>query len=162
MKRKLGLIVAAVSLAASLSVFSACDEGNFDVEYSVEVSDEKLVVFTAPEVPDNMSVKDYLDGLVENGLITMEGSESQYGYYITSVNGTKAETTYNEDGSSNGWAWSLYTDFTEEDDVIYATDYKTYSYGETVLYYASYGVSYLPCVEGYTYALVYEGWSYNY
>ncbi len=56
----------------------------------------------------------------------------------------------------------LYTDFTEADGVTYAdSSYGTFDYNGRELACASYGVSYLPCVEGYSYALVYEAWSYT-
>lgn len=114
------------------------------------------------ELTYTTSVKDYLDALAEDGLITFEGYESSYGYYITAVNGIEEQTTNTATGSS-GWSWMVYTDFTEDDGTIYADPaYGTFEYNGTTLASASYGVSYLPCVEGYTYALVYQSWSYSY
>ena len=53
-------------------------------------------------------------------------------------------------------------DFTEEDGVVYADpEYGTFEHGGKTLASASYGASQLPCVEGYTYALVYQAWSYS-
>ena len=165
MKRKLGLIVAAVCLAASLAAFAACattdgPESGDGVDYGL------AVVFKASsdvmDITESSTMKDYMDALVEDGRLTYEGGESIYGYYISSVCGV-AEQTYYGDGYSYGMSWSVYTDYaTDDDGVIYATDYQTFDYNGKELWYASYGVSTLPCVEGCTYALVYEAWSYSY
>ena len=89
----------------------------------------------------------------------MEGYDSTYGYYITSVNGVSERT---DESGTSGYSWMLYTDFTEEDGVTYADpSYGTFEHGGKTLASASYGVSQLPCVEGYTYALVYQAWSYS-
>lgn len=165
MKRKLGLIVAAVSLAASLSAFAACNktEGGNSVGGGVSA----LAVFTASstviEFTDTTSVKDYLDALAEKGEISFTGEESTYGFYITSVYGIEEQINYTDTGSS-GYSWMVYTDYIKgEDGVQYANpEYGVFYYNGKELASASYGVSYLPCVEGYTYALVYEGWSYSY
>ncbi len=126
-----------------------------------------MAVFTATssimELTESTSLKDYLDALVEAGDITYEGYESAYGFYITTVYDIKEQINYTDTGSS-GYSWMVYTDYIEgEDGVQYANpEYGVFYYNGKELASASYGVSYLPCVEGYTYALVYEGWSYNY
>ena len=166
MKRKLGFIAAAVCLAASLAAFAACDDaedGNLSLSGGASGVDFNVsLVFTASsefaELGEDTSVKDYLDALVEADDITYEGYESDYGYYITSVNGIAEQISYTDTGSS-GYSWLVYTNFLEEDGVPYANaEYGVYTYNGIELASASYGVSYLPCVEGYTYALVYEAW----
>ena len=102
------------------------------------------------------SVADYLNALEAEGMISVDGCESTYGYYITVVNGISEQTT-----ASGGYSWMLYTDFVEEDGVTYADpEYGTFEYGGKTLASASFGVSNMPCVENYTYALVYSAWSY--
>lgn len=170
MKRKLVATLAAAAVALSLAAFAACTEpednnltvGNGESSIDFNVS----LVFVASsdivEITENTSLKDYLDALVVAGDITYEGYESTYGYYITSVNGIAEQVSTTGTGSS-GYSWMVYTDFTEEDGVTYADPaYGTYDYNGTELASASYGISALPCVEGYTYALVYEAWSYSY
>ena len=169
MKRKLGLIVAAVCLAASLAAFAACDS-SAEVSGPVaggEVTVSASAVFTASsdimELTETTSVKDYLDALAEAGEISYTGEESTYGFYITSVYGIAETSATAADGSSFGYSWMVYTDFVEDDGVQYAnSEYGVFDYNGKELASASYGVSYLPCVEGYTYALVYEAWSYSY
>ena len=164
MKTKLVTILGAAAAMATLFGMAACSFRPLDIEYAAEVSGDTLVVFVAPEIPEDrkdVSVKDYLDGLVANEVITMVGDNSEYGYFITSVNGKAAQTNNNADGSSYGMSWSLYTDFFTEGDVVYADPaYQSYEYNGKLLGYANYGVSNLPLVTGYTYALVYEDWSY--
>lgn len=69
------------------------------------------------QLTDKTSVKDYIDALADDGKIDVEGYESTYGYYITSVNGISEST---DESGTSGYSWMLYTDFTEEDGVTYA------------------------------------------
>ncbi|MCD8039961.1 MAG: hypothetical protein LUF82_00385 [Clostridia bacterium] len=170
MKKKLTALLLALCAAVSIAALAACDDENGEVgggtDYKILLNSETAVVFTATEdvltLSDSTSLKDYLDALVTLDQITYEGTESTYGYYITSVNGNAEQSTYSDDYSSgSGYSWMIYTSLTELDGVTYATtDSYTYTYDGVTYAYSSYGVTLLPCVEGYTYVLSYEPWSY--
>lgn len=171
--KKILATICAVCALASLAVFAACDdnggetsadsssvESSVTVDYKISANTTELVVFTATSdvltLTDSISLKDYLDALASAGQISYEVTTSDYGYYISSVNGNAEvyETTYMT-------YWSIYTDLFTLDNVTYATtEYGSYEYNGSSLGYASYGVSSLPCVEGYTYALVYSTYTY--
>lgn len=159
MKKKISALIIAVCLVAAICAFAGCDdESNV---HKVTIGDQPSYVFTASssvmELTDTTTVQDYLNALKDKGKITFEGYEGDYGYYITSVNGTEERTISSTPTSYEGYAWNIYIDFIqlEGDDVYYGSDYSTCDYDGTTLYSASYGVSGLPCVEGHVYALVY-------
>lgn len=111
------------------------------------------IVFTVRsdfiKLSNTASVKDYLDALQKNGELTYSGKNGDYGYFIESVNGKEA--------AGGAW-WAVYTDLVslEGDNAVYSNaEWGIYSYGGKTLNSASYGVSQLPCVSGYTYAFVY-------
>ena len=74
--------------------------------------------------------------------------------YITSVDGLAEK--YSEDYSSGAY-WSFYLDFTklEGDSAIYADSNNICEYKGKTYYYANYGFSGVPCVDGHTYILAY-------
>ena len=152
-KKLLALTLALVSVFACLALTACGNEPLIKV-----VSDGECVAFTAKSsvitFTDTTSVKDYMDALVEKGELKYEGYNGEYGFYITSVEGKKEET---------GYFWSLYTDLVtiEGDSAVYSSaEWGIYDLDGKTLNAASYGVSNLPCVEGYTYALVYSSYSY--
>lgn len=98
------------------------------------------------------SLEEAMTVLKEAGELTYEGSDSEYGFYLTSVNG------YTPDADSNEY-WAVYTTLGEYDGVEYSnSEYGTYDYGGKTLASASYGVSGLPLVEGELYVLVVESY----
>ncbi|MCD7728938.1 MAG: hypothetical protein LUI60_03400 [Clostridia bacterium] len=158
------MAVLLASIAAlSVAAFTACDNGEVGTgdNYQILLNTEDAFVFTATQdvltLSDTTSVKDYLDALVTLGQMTYEGKESDYGLYITSVNGKSEE--YAETYMTY---WSLYTNLYSLDGVTYATsDYDSYTYESETFGYSNYGFSNLPCVEGYKYALVYSTYYYT-
>ena len=68
MKKAISAIIAGAVLTLALAALSACTGGG-TAKYDAEVSDT-LVVFVAEEVSGDMSVKDYFDGLAEEGKLT--------------------------------------------------------------------------------------------
>ncbi len=143
MKKFLAIVPAAAAVLA-LAALGACSRGTAS-EYTAEVSSEDLVVFTAPEVSADMSVKDYFDGLVEEGLLTYTIS----GGMVTSINGVSNPADYS-------YCWMFYSDLTELDGVIYGNaEWGAYEYGGKTLASCAYGIEEMPVVEGYTYAAVY-------
>lgn len=115
------------------------------------LSDETRVVLSVKAGDETKSLYDALAAFAERGELTMEGSESEYGFYITSVNGTAADAEH---------FWAVYTTLGTYQDVSYSdAQYGTWTYEERELASASYGVSGLPLVEGELYALVYTSLS---
>ena len=107
------------------------------------------------EITQKSSMYDYMCALKEDGALTFEGTMSEYGFYITSVMGVTSVTVSSTPTSYTGWDWAVYTTITELDGVSYSGEEYTTIDG-VKLYKASYGASGVPCVEGESYALVYE------
>lgn len=173
MKKAIFAALAAAAVCVAASFLPACTEGagggnggtgpEDGVQIDATVDFAAYAAFTASDevlqLTDTTSVKDYIDALADSGKIDVVGYESTFGYYITSVNGVAERT---DASGTSGYSWMVYTNFTEEDGVTYADPaYGTFEYGDVTLASASYGVSQLPCVEGYVYALVYQAWSYS-
>lgn len=152
----------AACLLAAVFAFAGCGKGK--VKF-IAADDGKAqnAVFTATNdvltLSADTSLADYLNALKDKGELEFTAEDGSYGLFITSVNGVENST---DEGGAHGWSWTVYTNLTELDGVIYSTpDYGTYDADGTILNSASYGVSGLPCVEGYVYALVYAEWSWN-
>ena len=140
--RFVALFVAAITAFAGL-ILSAC--GGNDADATLLESSETLVVIQANTTSGSM--QDAMAKFKETGEITYEGSESEYGFYLTSVNG------YTPDASKNEF-WAVYTTLGEYGGVSYSSaEYGTYDYKDTSCASASYGITGLPMVEGYLYIL---------
>ena len=112
--------------------------------FSLESSD-KLVVITANKTGG--SLEEAMSSLKEIGLLKYEGSEGDYGFYLTSVNG------YTPDAESNEY-WAIYTTLGEYEGVEYSnSEYGTYEYEGKTCSSASYGISGIPVVEGELYVI---------
>lgn len=156
MKKKLCVVFASAVAAAALFAFAACGEASAEKPEKGEPHGNVSlsVAFTANTevmtLTDSTSLKDYMDALSANGELEFGGQEGEYGFFIQSVYGKTAEGTA---------FWAVYTDLVtiEGDDAVYSNEeWGTYSCNGKTLYSAAYGVSSLPCIEGYTYALVYS------
>ena len=131
-------------------------ESDIDEENSVIIVPSSSVL----ALDDDTTLEDYIMALKDLGEITFDGYYSNFGYFVTSMNGKANEETSSTENSSTGYSWALYLDFTTYDGVIYAGDSVILNYNGTKLYQASYGVSAIPCLENHTYAFVYEYYSY--
>lgn len=123
---------------------------NFSVCYAFTASADVM------PLTDTTSVKDYMDALKESGFIDFDGTDGQYGFFLTSVLGLESRTVSSTASRYAGYEWNVYSTLTQYDGVIYATDESVFVYDGVTLYRAAYGVSGMLCAEGYTYALVYE------
>ena len=145
------LIFFLISVCA-VGAFASCKEGDESERAKAKIltNDEKTFVFTADaSASGEMSVYDYLVWFQESEVMTFDGSEGDFGFFVTAVNGTHQADDYST-------YWSLYTSVTEKDGVIYATtEYGSYDVNGATLASASYGVSALPVFAGETYALVF-------
>lgn len=141
---------AAAAALASVMLFSACAEGA-DIgaaRAEVCVNTPTCVVIEVTAGDEEKSLYDALAVFAERGELTMDGSWSQYGFYLTSLNGTDAD---------EGHYWAVYTSLETLDGVAYSDpSYGTREYKNKQLFGASYGVSGLPLVAGEWYALVYQ------
>ena len=143
---------AAAAALASVMLFSACAEG-VDIgaaRAEVCVNTPTCVVVEVTAGDEEKSLYDALAVFAERGELTMDGSWSQYGFYLTSLNGTDAD-------EGKQLYWMVYTSLEERDGVAYSDpSYGTWEYEGKQLFGASYGVSGLPLVAGEWYALVYQ------
>lgn len=161
MKKKLISLVAAICAAAALFSLSGCvaDERPTQSD-GIENGYSICYAFTATsdvtDIGDTTTVKDYLDALQEDDKISFTGSDGGYGFFIDTVLGVGGVTVESTDNFYSGYSWFIYTTLTTVDDVLYSSDDSVFEYNGITLYLASYGVSGLPCIEGETYALVYQ------
>lgn len=128
--------------AFALTAFAACKNAA-DVDAELLVSDEKLVVIRA--CADGGSLEDAMKSFSDGGRLNYEGSKSQYGLYLTSVNG------YTPSGEEY---WTVYTTLGDYDGVSYSdADYGVFEYDGEVCACAMFGVSDLPLVADNLYVL---------
>lgn len=121
--RKAAALLALMVLTGALAACGGKDEGKYHI--TVEVLDDQGEVKSYESSTDAEML---YDALLEIDGLTLDGYESDYGYYITAVNGLTAD--YDKDGAY----WSLYVN------------------GE----YGSFGVESQPVADGDTYRLAYE------
>lgn len=148
MKGRLFQTVSACTALVCACLFGACNPQRVipDSSFDLEVNTDTCVVIriTADE---EGSLYDVLYTLRREGEIVFEGSEGEYGFYITSVNHTVA--------SGNSY-WGIYTTLGTYEETSYSdSSWGTYDYNGNELASASYGVSGLPLVQGTIYALVF-------
>lgn len=166
MKKKLLPVLLLLAVAVCACPLFACGgDGRAPASGKIEQGYSVCYAFTADKevlpLENTTSVKDYIDKLKADGKFAFEGAAGDYGYYITSVldvGSVTVDSQYNADGTGwyTGYDWVLYTTLTSIDGTVYSADDAAFVYNGITLYKASYGVSYLPCVEGQTYAFVYE------
>ena len=141
-------ILSAAVLALSAIAFAACNTPEEAVGATVKASEEKLLVLEGTKTGG--SLEDALSALQEAELLTYSGSTGEFGLFLETVNGYKADTSKNE-------YWALYTSLGEYEGVSYSNaEYGTFEYGGKSYASASYGVSGLPMVAGELYILTLE------
>ncbi len=124
-------------------------------EPSGKIENGHAIVYAFTADTDEGSMLDCINALKSAGDLTFEGSDGEYGYYITSVLGIGSKTISSTANSYSGWDWAVYTTVTTVDGVTYSGT-QSFTYNGITFYKASYGVSGIPCVSGASYALVYE------
>lgn len=139
---------AAAAMFVCGALFAGCDgkAADSDAEVRLLTSDQTRVVVQATESDETKSLYDGLRALADAGEIAIGGSESEFGFYITSVNGVEATDDH---------YWAVYTTLGTLDGTSYSdAQWGTWEYEGNTLASASYGVSGLPLVTGEYYALV--------
>ncbi len=118
-----------------------------------------VYVFTADgnvtDIDENTTMYDYMCALKEDGDLVFEGENGDYGFFVNSVMGIGPKVVSSTPNFYSGWSWTVYTSITTLDGVIYSEE-ASFTFDRVSLHRAIYGVSGLPCVEGESYALVYE------
>ena len=155
MIKKILAIIAAACVTLSVCAFAACatsDNGGKDQSGNQQSSTEggnnqnenedgneqnaaienghKIVyVFTADSevmtITEKSSMYDYMCALKDDGFLSFEGSDGDYGFYVTSVMGVTSKVVSSTANSYSGWDWAVYTTVTELDGVIYSGDEST-------------------------------------
>ena len=154
------ILTALVTIMTALA-FSGCadapiaDGGNTEIGQGYSICYAFTASSDVTEINDKTVMKDYMDALGGDGLLEFDGYDGDFGFYITSVYGITSIVVASTPNSYTGYDWAVYTTLTELDGAPYTSD-DAFIYGGVTLYKSSYGVSGLPCVEGHTYALVYE------
>ncbi len=160
MKKLLTAVLASAAILSVCALAGCADDEREQSDGKIEHGYSMCYAFTAESstmtIDENSSMKDYMDALKAKNMLAFEGSDGDYGYFITSVFGVGSVTVSSTANSYSGYDWYVYTTVTSVDGVIYSDDKATFDYDGITLYKASYGVSGLPCIEGQTYALVYE------
>ena len=129
MKHMRTIFVAGALAAAMLcGALAGCTPDDASGERGFEVrvyeSDQTRVLLRVMETEDNKSMYDALFALQEDGRLTFDGSESTYGFYITSVNGVAATSEY---------YWAVYTTLGMYEGVSYSdATWGTIEYSDTL------------------------------
>ena len=163
--KKLMSLIAATLVALSALTLASCDALDDTPENGIGVKmialEGQVVAIEATQTNGTLYdalvyFKDVFDDLEYLGAdaFTFEGSESEYGFYITSVNGYVPNADANE-------FWGVYTDLGEYEGVAYSSaEFGTYEYNGKTYASASLGVSGMPLIEGYVYILAVSTYSF--
>ena len=152
MKRKIYLgITFLLTLIIGVCCFFVCKKDGETKAVSLEQVTQTMVVMKVTEAEENATALSSLTKLKNDGLIEFVAVESQYGAYVTSINGKEEVSS-----GSSGYSWMLYTSNTEFSSSEYGTvEYNGVQYGQ-----ASLGASSLVVKEGHLYIWAYTEWSY--
>ncbi len=151
---KLFAAIIAVCTLALCFAFAGCADDDRG-EPNGQIGNGHVIVYAFTADTDDGSMLDYMNTLKTAGDLTFEGSDSDYGFYITSVLGIGRKVVTSTANSYSGWDWAVYTTVTTIDGVTYSGT-ENFEYCGITFYKASYGVSGIPCVKDASYALVYE------
>ena len=127
MKNLFKKTVAALLVTVMVMGLAACgkdaDDGKMSITVEVKDADGNVSAYTGKTDAENL-----YDAITDVEGVTLDGYESDYGFYITAVNGITA------DFETDGAYWSIYVN------------------GE----YGAYGVESQPVADGDTYTFAYE------
>ena len=127
MKNLFKKTVAALLVTVMVMGLAACgkdaDDGKMSITVEVKDADGNVSAYTGKTDAENL-----YDAIADVDGVTLDGYESDYGFYITAVNGITA------DFETDGAYWSIYVN------------------GE----YGAYGVESQPVADGDTYTFAYE------
>ena len=142
-RSRIGILLMVAVMAVSGGILTACTKDEADAK--LLENSQTLVVIEANATGGSM--KDAMAKLKGAGDLDYEGSEGEFGFYLTSVNGYTPNAAKNE-------FWAVYTTLGEYDGVTYSNvEYGTYEYDGKTLASAAYGISGLPLIKGHLYIL---------
>ena len=151
-------LIAVCALSVGLTLFGCAKDNRETQSGKIENGHSIVYAFTVEEeviTVDDGSMPDYMNALKAAGDLTFEGSDGDYGFFITSVLGVGSKPVSSTANTYSGWDWAVYTTVTTIDGVTYSGT-ESFVYNGITFYKASYGVSGIPCITGESYALVYE------
>lgn len=156
MKRKIINLVTFMLAMITLTIaFVACISGG-ETKAKLESVTETQIVMLIEETDGKANAFDALKSLRDQDLISFDYTTSQYGSYITSINGKAESVTESTANSSKGYSWMLYT---SDMDNAYESD--TITIGDTVCGSSVKGASSLKVKEGAIYVWVYKEYNYT-
>lgn len=156
-------VIAVCTLALGLTLFGCNNDQRGETSGKIENGHAIVYAFTVEDdviTVDDGSMLDYMNALKAAGDLTFEGSNGDYGFFITSVLGIGSKAVSSTANSYSGWDWAVYTTVTTVEGVTYSGT-QSFDYNGVTFYKASYGVSGIPSISGESYALVYEFSSMN-
>lgn len=140
--KKLAVVFLTAVLSVAAFALSSCDNET-EVGAVLVESNQSLVVIQATATGG--SVEDAIKKFKNEGDLDYDGTTDEYGLYVASVNG------YTVTGNEY---WAVYTSLGEYNGVAYSDlSWGSYEYDGVNCASASYGVTYLPLVEGEIYIL---------
>ena len=162
MKRKIvNLLTLMLAIITSMLVFVSCDnilmtDKGGTTKAKLESTSETQIVMLIEETDGNANAFDALKSLRDQDLISFDYTTSQYGSYITSINGKAEAVTESTANSSKGYSWMLYTS-----DMENAYESDTITVGDKVCGGSAMGASTLTVKEGELYVWVYKEYNYT-
>ena len=135
-------LVCAIVLACTC--LFACGKEQKSVDARILLSTETSVVFTVENADEGATLLDAMYALEEQGELTFEVENGQYGAFMKGINGV-------ENGFGDNPCWISYT----SDTALSNTAWGTYEYGEQTLGSTVVGMSTLTVKVGEIYAWVY-------
>ncbi len=156
MKHKiLNLITLILSVVIAMIVCVSCQESG-ETKAMLQSETETQIVMKIEETDGKANAFDALKSLRNQDALSFDYTSSQYGAYITSINGKAEAVTESTMNSSKGYSWMLYT---SDMDNAYTTE--TITVGETTCGKAAQGASSLTVKAGALYVWVYESYEYS-
>ena len=156
MKRKIINFVTFMLAMITLAIaFVACTNGG-ETKAKLESATETQIVMLIEETDGKANAFDALKSLRDQDLLSFDYTTSQYGSYITSINGKAEAVTESTANSSKGYSWMLYTS-----DMSNAYESDTITVGDTICGSAAMGASTLKVKEGAFYVWVYKEYNYT-
>lgn len=156
MKRKIINLATFMLAMITLTIaFVACISGG-ETKAKLESVTETQIVMLIEETDGKANAFDALKSLRDQDLISFDYTTSQYGSYITSINGKAEAVTESTANSSKGYSWMLYT---SDMDNAYESD--TITIGDTVCGSSAMGASSLNVKQGAIYVWVYKEYNYT-
>ena len=144
-----------LAVIVSFFVFTSCTKSGA-TKAKLESMSETQIVMSIEETDGKANAFAALKSLRDQDLLSFDYSTSQYGSYITSINGKAEVVTESTPNSSKGYSWMLYTS-----DMENAYESDTITIDDRVCGSSAMGASMLTVKEGKLYVWVYKEYNYT-